>query len=241
MTAGLLVRTPNGDIQLDGQSPAISMYKKTTYTTDKLEYECASAKSIIAVCLEDYTNNRIRFDLVDNLPIGDIRRYSIECLATNHWPTVGTFTVYEFMSIGNFPSVDSFKYGLELYDENNKLIFSSNYPTIKPVAYIQRANGSPYNLPLRHPAEAYNTAIRGGTKGKKFAILINQIGYQAKQWYNGRQSLNYAIAGFYVDEVAGTFNLDYRWISIASTSGTTQTASVGDPFSAGMAIDVTNY
>jgi hypothetical protein len=242
MPAGILVKTPNGDLQIDGESPAITLYKKTTYTTDKLEYVCGSSKSLIAVRLDDYKNNRLRFDLVDNLPIGDIRKYSIECMSTNHWPTIGTFTVYEFMSVSDFPAdVDLFKYGLEIYDANSKVIFNSNYPTIKPVAYIQRANGSPHNLPLRHPAETYSAPLRGGAIGKKLAIVISQLGYQAKEWYNGRQSLNYAIAGFYIDEAGGTLNLDYRWISVASTSGTTQTASVGDPFSAGMAIDVTNF
>lgn len=242
MPAGILVKTPNGDIQIDGESPAITLYKKTTYTTDKLEYVCGSSKSLIAVCLDDYTSNRLRFDLVDNLPIGDIRKYSIECMNVDHWPTIGTFTVYEFMSVSGFPAgVDLFKYGLEIYDGNGKVIFNSNYPTIRPIGYIQRANGSPYDLPLRNPSEQYSSPLRGSATNKKIAIVVSQLGYQSRRFSNGGTSLNYAIAGFYIDAANNSLNLDYKWIRVANMSGLTQTAAVGDPFSVGMAIDVTNY
>jgi hypothetical protein len=243
MTAGIYIKNESGDIQIDGESSAMYMVNKTTYTASTLEYTCKSPLSIVAIYLHDNVNTRMRFDLLDNLPVGDIRKYSIEIVNTNHNLTEGTFTVYEFMNIGNAAIGEiTGKSGLEIYSENGNMIYSSNYPTLNVVSYLQAVDN--YNnepLPSYNPIATHTSPIRGGTSGKKIATVITQLGYLGQSRYvNGNFGLWFAIPAFWIDESQGTLNLQIRWIKIARDSGST-TLPAGLVTCIAMAIDVTNF
>ncbi|HFG4486327.1 hypothetical protein [Acinetobacter baumannii] len=243
MTAGIYIKNESGDIQIDGESSAMYMVNKATYTASTLEYTCKSPLSIVAIYLHDNVNTRMRCDLVDNLPIGDIRKYSIEIVNTNHNLTEGTFTVYEFMNIGNAAIGEiTGKSGLEIYNENGNMIYSSNYPTLNVVSYLQAIymdNGGA--LPKTNPIATHTSPIRGGTSGKKIATVITQLGYQGQSTYiNGEFGLWFAIPAFWIDVSQGTLNLQLQWLKIARDSGSS-TLPAGLVNCVAMAIDVTNY
>jgi|GEM_PF-3387834 len=243
MPEGIFIQTDNGDIQIDGQSSHLYLGRKATYTASKMDYTCLSPKSIIAIYLHDNANRRLRFDLLDNIPVGVNRVYSIEILNNAHYKEEGTFTVYEFMNMREaFSASSATNFGIELYDETEQVIFNSNMPIFRPVSYLQALRmGDEYDMPLRTPSATYTQPVVGGTVGKKIAIVITQLGYQGKKFIlRGSFGLNFCIPAFWIDEGSGTFNLEYIWNKVANESGSS-TAAVGNPTCIAMAIDVTNY
>lgn len=149
MSTLLQVFNENGDLQVDTTQYVMRLIKSQTITLQKSFWGNANAKTTVtvtgqmpmiffadAIGASGYAHNRYRVDRMTSVGTGDVRQWTFHLnISGDALPSITsyTFRIYIFDAS---PQISG-TFGLETYDENEKLTFSSFTAPMKVLASYQ--------------------------------------------------------------------------------------------------------
>lgn len=171
MASGSQVWNEKGVLVVDttDSSLNLSFIKKSNsaVSTDRLTYTASSKTALIAVAAS--SGKYVKVEINPNIGYDDIRSYVITIFDSNGGITTDNVVIYEFDTLSS-PNVQNQGFGVQAFNADGKICYSSACPTIRIISSIFGASTAFYS---KNPsAITYTSDFSSSIQPAKTAIMF---------------------------------------------------------------------